>query len=68
MLTMEDLKILKELIETSKNPLLMETPWGNVAIVLSKKGADYWNKKGFTTITLKQLRNLILTPIRKLNY
>lgn len=60
MLTMKDIKAIKELIETSKNPLLMETPWGNVAIVLSKKGADYWNKKGFITITLKQLKNLVL--------
>ena len=60
MLTMEDIKAIKELIEVSQKPILMETPWGNVAIVLSKKGANYWNERGFTTITLKQLRNLVL--------
>ena len=60
MLTANDLFNIKYLIKTTHKPLLMETPWGKVAIVLSDKALKFWNKKGYASIKVETLANLLL--------
>ena len=60
MITGEDLAQIYGQIKGEHKPLLMETPWGKVAVVISDEALEFWNKQGYASIKVDTLGDLLL--------
>lgn len=59
-LSIQDLQILEGIIKEQKGPILMETLYGKVALLITEAAKLKYTEKGYIAITLSELRDWLI--------